>query len=358
MTLPDGPVADLIAARPPRRTLVIAEMGVNHNGSLERARRLLHAAADAGADAVKLQLFDPAELCSRLHRGAERAMLESCRLSGAQHAQLRDLAHELHLPLLATPFDEPSLALLLALQVPVIKLGSGEVTHTPLLAAAARTRRPIILSTGGCTPADLQRAVATLRAAGAPHLSLLHCVSAYPPPDDQLHLRVIATLRERYPDCTVGFSDHTLGSVAAVAAVALGARILEKHLTLNCADPGPDHAASADPSAFADLVQSVRRVEAMLGSPEKRIQPCEGRIGRSIVAARDLRAGQLLVPEDLAFKRPALGLRPYEAETLVGRRLARDIPCDEFVTQADLVPPSPDRQPAPRATRPAASTPS
>lgn len=331
------PALDLIAGRTPRRTLVVAEIGVNHNGSLERAERLLREAAAAGADAAKLQLFDPSELCSRLHRSAERTMLESLRLSGAQHARLRDLAAELDLPLFATPFDEPSLTLLVALRIPVIKLGSGEVTHTPLLTAAARTGRPIILSTGGCTFAELDRAVAAVHAASPVPLSLLHCVSAYPPPDDQLNLRVIPALRERYPGCAVGYSDHTLGCEAALAAVALGARIIEKHLTLDRTDTGPDHAASADPRDFAELVRSVRRAETMLGTSEKRVQPCEGRIGRSIVAARDLYAGCLLTRADLAFKRPAGGLRPSEADGLVGRRLARNVACDDLITPADLV---------------------
>jgi sialic acid synthase SpsE len=241
------------------------------------------------------------------------------------------------LPVFATPFDEASLALLVALELPVIKIGSGEVTHTPFLAQVARAGRPLILSTGAATWPDIDRAVETLRAHGAANLSLLHCVSAYPPPDDQTHLRVIPRLAQRFPDCTIGFSDHSLGSTAAIAAVALGARIIEKHLTLDTAAPGPDHAASADPPAFAALVTDIRRAEALLGHDEKSIQPCEGTIGRSIVAAHDLPAGHTLTPADFAFKRPGHGLRPHATPQLLGRRTTRPLQRDALIFEPDVL---------------------
>ncbi|TWT42413.1 N,N'-diacetyllegionaminic acid synthase [Phycisphaerae bacterium RAS1] len=327
-------IRELIEGRRPRRCVLIAELGVNHNGCAQTALQLLHAARDAGADAAKLQLFVPGELCSRVHRADEIAMLEPLRLADDQHAAIVAEAARIGLPLFATPFDPPSLSLLLHLNIPLIKIASGEVTHTPFLSAIARTGRPAILSTGGCTLTDVDRAVATLRGGGCQALSLLHCVSAYPPPDDELNLRIIPALARRYPSCPIGFSDHTLGAEAALAAVSLGACIIEKHLTLDCAAEGPDHAASADPAAFAALVRGVRRVEAMLGEETKRLLACEGRIGRSIVAASDLPKGTVLRPEHLAFKRPGSGLRPHEAGRLLGQTLAQSVAADEPIPAA------------------------
>lgn len=327
---------ELIAGQTPSSCVVIAELGVNHNGDLDRALALVRAALTAGADAVKLQLFEPSEICSQIHRAAELRLLESLRLPDRQHAEIFRFACECGMPVFATPFDTASLTLLCDLEIPLIKIGSGEVTHTPFLEQVARVGKPVVLSTGGCDWPDLDRAVNLLRSHSARGLSLLHCLSAYPPPDDELNLRLIPALTQRYPSATIGFSDHSLGPQAAVAAVSLGARIVEKHLTLDCNDDGPDHAASADPSAFAALVSAVRRVEAMLGDGVKRIAPSEGRIGRSIVAARDLAVGHIIAADDLAFKRPARGLRPYALAEVVGRRLVRAIPMDEMIHEADM----------------------
>lgn len=329
-------VRELIAGEPPTACVVIAELGVNHDGSRAQAIRLVEAAFAAGADAVKLQLFEPEELCSRVHRPRERDLLARLRLTDADIRAVLAAAAARALPVFATPFDGPSLRLLRRLDVPVIKIGSGEVTHTPFLAEVARSGRPIILSSGAATWGDLDRAVATLRAHGAENLSLLHCVSAYPPPDDQTHLRLIPRLAERYADCTIGFSDHSVGTTAAIAAVALGARIVEKHLTLDRAAAGPDHAASADPAEFAALVTAVRRVDALLGGEEKAVQACEGVIGRSVVAARDLPAGHVLTEADFAFKRPGGGVRPYDALRLLGRRVTRAVRQDALIAEGDV----------------------
>lgn len=333
-----GAFAELLAGRRPSTCAVIAELGVNHNGSADRAIALLAAARQAGADAAKLQFFVPRELCSRVYRADEIAELERLRLSDDDHARLVRAARDIGIPVFATPFDEPSLDLLCRLNIPAIKIGSGEITHTPFLTQVARTGRPVILSTGGCEWPDIDRAVATLRANGCTNLSLLHCVSAYPPPDDELNLLVIPALAARYPDCVVGFSDHTLGHEAALAAVALGARIIEKHLTLDCRDAGPDHAASADPASFAALVASIRRVERMLGDGEKRVAACEGIIGRSCVAARDLPAGHALLVRDIAFKRPGRGVRPYAVRSLIGRRTSHPVAADELIVESDVGP--------------------
>ena len=329
-------VEQLLAGSTPSRCVIVAELGVNHDGSTERALRLLESARDAGADAVKLQLFTPDELCSAVARAEEMRMLERLRLSDAAHARIVAAARELDLPVFATPFDEPSLELLRRLEIPLVKIGSGEVTHTPFLARVARTGLPVILSTGACELADVDRAVSVLRENGCTRLSLLHCVSAYPPPDDQLHLRLIPMLAARYRDCTIGFSDHSLGRVAATAAVALGARIIEKHLTLDRSAEGPDHAASADSAGFGEMVTAIRRVEAMLGEDRKTIRDCEANVGRCIVARRDLPAGHLITADDLAYKRAGANPRPYAAADLVGRRTKTGIGHDVEITATNV----------------------
>ncbi|MBN2446086.1 MAG: N-acetylneuraminate synthase family protein [Phycisphaerae bacterium] len=320
----------------PRRCTVIAELGVNHNGVVERGRQLIETARRTGVDGVKLQLFVPDELCSRVHRADETEMLESLRMPEEEQQQLCEAARAAGLALVATPFDMPSLQLLQRLDIPVIKIGSGEITHTPLLAAVARMRKPVILSTGGCAFEDVDRAVTTLRDNGCDKLCLLHCVSAYPPPDAEVNLRVISSLKQRYHGVPIGFSDHTIGIAAAVAAVAMGAVLIEKHLTLDCLDEGPDHAASADPPTMAALVNAIRRVDVMLGDGEKRVAACEGTIGRSVVAARDLPAGHRIATDDVAYKRPGDGVRPYLAHTLIGRWLTRAIARDEQIMPHDV----------------------
>lgn len=337
MTHSISPAAlDLIEHRAPRRVVVIAELGVNHDGQLDKALELVRAAATAGADAIKLQLFEPTELCSARYRRAEVEMLTPLALSQRAVREICDSARGLGLPVFATPFDDTSLSRLVEFDIPVIKIASGELTHTPFLDRAARTGRPVILSTGASELADIDRAVTVLHQANCRSLSLLHCVSAYPPPDQIMNLRVIELLRSRYPHCTIGYSDHTLGDEAALAAVALGAQIIEKHLTLDRTAPGPDHAASADPPQFCTLVRSIRRVETLLGSAEKHALPGECAIARSIVAARDLTAGESLKFSDLAFKRAQDGIRPFDAEKLVGHRLCRAIHRDEQIALSDV----------------------
>lgn len=336
---------ELIAGLPPSRCVIVAEIGVNHNGSVHRALQLVEEAKRAGADAVKLQLYVPQELCSRRHRENEMQMLADLRLTDDDHANIVAHARRIGIPIFATAFDEPSLALLVRLDLPVIKLGSGEITHTPLLAAAARAGRPLILSTGACELADIDRAVRTVHENdghsrahdnSARRLTLLHCVSAYPPPDEEANLRVIPLLKERYSNCLIGYSDHTIGVDAGPAAIALGVSLLEKHLTLNTEDKGPDHAASADPATFSQLVRAVRRVEALLGDGVKRRMPCEPIIGRSVVAARFLPEGHELRAEDLAFRRPGRGVRPHDSRKLIGHKLARAVQEDELILVEDV----------------------
>jgi N-acetylneuraminate synthase/N,N'-diacetyllegionaminate synthase len=325
---------------------LIAEAGVNHNGDLDLARRLVDAAAAAGADAVKFQTFRTDALVSaaapkaryqmETTGGAEsqRAMLARLELSAEAHAGLRDHAARRGLVFFSTPFDEASADLLDGLGVELLKVPSGEVTNLPLLRHLAGKGRPILLSTGMSTLDEVATAVETIRAAGDPAVAILHCVSAYPAPVEDTNLRAMDTLRERF-DCPVGLSDHTLGIEIALAAVARGAAVLEKHLTLDRALPGPDHRASLEPADFTALVRGVRAIERALGDGDKRPMPSEldtrAVARRSLVAARALPAGHRLTGADVAIKRPGTGLAPADLDRVLGRTLARGVGADELL---------------------------
>jgi N-acetylneuraminate synthase/N,N'-diacetyllegionaminate synthase len=331
---------------------VVAEAGVNHNGDLLLARRLVDAAAAAGADAVKFQTFRTDALVSRdapkaryqaqtTGPGDQRAMLASLELSAEAHADLRDRSRERGVVFFSTPFDEDSADLLDRIGVPVLKVPSGEITNLPLLRHVARKRRPIILSTGMSTLDEVARAVETIREEGNPSLALLHCVSAYPAPASETNLRAMDTLRGRF-GCPVGLSDHSLGVAVALAAVARGAVIVEKHLTLDRTLAGPDHRASLDPGEFAVLVRGIREVESALGDGDKRPTPAEldtRRVARrSLVAARPIRAGERLDVADVAVKRPGTGIDPGDLPRVLGRSLLRDVAADELLSWEALGP--------------------
>ncbi len=326
---------------------VIAECGVNHNGSLPMALELVDRAAAAGADAVKFQTFRPDALVSRTARKAryqlaavggtdtQLEMLESLVLTEADHHALRQRCDARSIEFMSTPFDEASCDLLERVGVARFKIGSGDLTHLPLVRHVASKGRPVILSTGMATLAEVEAAVDAVRAAGDPPLTLLHCVTEYPAPLDQLNLRAMETLRHAF-GLPVGYSDHSLGPEASIAAVALGAVVVERHLTLDRGLPGPDHSASSEPEELRALIATLRQVQGALGDGVKRPAPCE--LGnrevarRSLVAARDLRAGERLAPGLVAIKRPATGIQPADLEQALGRRLAADVAADTPIT--------------------------
>jgi N-acetylneuraminate synthase len=326
---------------------VIAECGVNHNGSLPMALELVDRAAAAGADAVKFQTFRPDALVSRAARKAryqlaavggtdtQLEMLESLVLTEADHHALRQRCDARSIEFMSTPFDEASCDLLERVGVARFKIGSGDLTHLPLVRHVASKGRPVILSTGMATLAEVEAAVDAVRAAGDPPLTLLHCVTEYPAPLDQLNLRAMETLRHAF-GLPVGYSDHSLGPEASIAAVALGAVVVERHLTLDRGLPGPDHSASSEPEELRALIATLRQVQGALGDGVKRPAPCE--LGnrevarRSLVAARDLRAGERLAPGLVAIKRPATGIQPADLEQALGRRLAADVAADTPIT--------------------------
>lgn len=319
---------------------VVAEAGVNHNGRLETALALVDAAQRAGADAVKFQTFSADRLATKDAPQAEYQARASGRAE-SQHEMLKRLelgpeameavaAHCRHAGILflSTPFDETSCDELDALGVPAFKLGSGDLTNLPLLRHAARKGKPLLVSTGMATLDEVARAVDAVRAEGCQRLVLLHCVSSYPADPADTNLRAIGTLREAF-GVPAGFSDHTEGDEAALAAVALGASMVEKHLTLDRSQAGPDHRASTEPAAFAEMVGRIRRVEAALGDGHKAPAAAEAGIARvarrSLVAACPIPAGTVLDPGMVRIRRPGTGLAPDRLESLLGRRANQDI---------------------------------
>jgi N,N'-diacetyllegionaminate synthase len=332
---------------------LIAEAGVNHNGSPETALRLVEAAAVAGADAVKFQTFSAEALATaraplaeyqrqRSASGSQLEMLRALELPREALRAARDRAVELGITFLSTPFDLPSVQLLADLGVPAYKVGSGDLTNLILLRAVAERGRPLIVSTGMATLAEVEAAVAAVRAAGDPPLILLHCTSAYPAAAADANLRAMATLRERF-GVPVGYSDHTLGVATAIAAVALGAAVVEKHLTLDRSLPGPDHAASLEPPEFTEMAAALRETFAALGDGRK--QPRRGEADttfvarRSLVAARAVKAGAPIAAGDIDARRPAGGISPMRLDEVVGRRAARDLVPGALLDANDLDPP-------------------
>jgi N-acetylneuraminate synthase/sialic acid synthase len=330
---------------------VIAEIGHNHQGSVERARELVRAAHEAGADAVKLQKRDNRRLYTHAlydspydnensfgpTYGAHREALE---LDRDAYATLRDEAKALGLVFFATAFDEASADLLAELGAPAFKIASGDLTNTPLLRHVATFGKPLVVSTGGATIEDVDRAVETVTGAGGT-LCLLQCTAAYPAAVEDLNLGVIATLRDRYPELVIGLSDHQDGIAMAPVAFMLGARVVEKHFTLSHTAKGTDHAFSLMPEGMRKLVRDLRRVPIAIGDGVKRPLPSEEtplrKMGKQLVAAHALSAGHVLADGDLVAKSPADGgLAPYALDELLGRPLHRALAEDEAISADDV----------------------
>lgn len=335
---------------PTGKLFVIAEAGVNHNGSAALAVRLVDAAADAGADAVKFQTFRAEALTSAAAPkaayqkratggGGQLEMLRKLELSPEGHRKALARAKARKIVFLSTPFDEDSADFLDALGVPAFKLPSGEITNHPLLRRVAAKGKPVILSTGMSTLAEVAAAVAVLRRSGVRKLTLLHCVSNYPADAKDANLRAMATMAAAFKT-PVGWSDHTLGSAVAVAAVALGAEVIEKHFTLDKKMTGPDHAMSLNPAELKAFVASLREAASALGDGVKRPRPGEAPIRlvarRSLVLKNALPKGTRLTAAHLAAKRPATGLPPSALAAVVGRRLRRDTPADRPLKTGDM----------------------
>ena len=332
---------------------VIAEIGHNHQGDLEKAKALVRAARECGADAVKLQKRDNRSLYTRAlydasydneHSfgrtyGEHREALE---LSAAEWLELREFSREEGVTLFGTVFDEASADFLAGLDMPAFKIASGDLTNTPLLRYVAALGRPMFLSTGGGTLEDVERAVDTILALNE-QLCVMQCTAAYPCEVEELNLGVIEAYRERFPELVVGLSDHQSGIAMSIVGYMLGARVIEKHFTLNHAWKGSDHAFSLMPEGMRRLVRDLHRVPDALGDGVKRPLASEERplekMGKQLVATRHLPAGHRLEPGDLVAKSPADGgLPPYELDDLLGRKLARPLVFEQAVAQDDVEP--------------------
>ncbi len=328
---------------------IIAEVGANHDRDLDVAHRMIDVAAECSADAVKFQTYSADGLYSRYaprltemddfdRAAAEEtphAMIQRLELPRSWQPELRDHAVERGLDFLSTPFDLDAVHDLAELGVKAFKTASYEITYIQMLQEAARYGRPMIVSTGNSSAEDVHDALNAIRHAGDPPVILLHCVSQYPARHEDLHLRAMAGMAARY-GVPVGFSDHTMDAVAATVAVGLGACCFEKHFTLDRRRKGPDHPSALEPDELAEYVRAIRLAETILGSPDKCVQPSEEEnhrlARRSVHAATDLREGDVITESMLAIKRPALGIDPRETDRVVGRRAARAIKADEWIT--------------------------
>ena len=356
--------------RAPESVLVIAEAGVNHNGSLDLAIQLVDAAAAAGANAVKFQTFRADALATARAPKAEyqqkttalgetqHGMLQRLELSEDAHERLIEHCAKVGIEFMSTPFDLGSVSLLLRLGVRRMKIGSGDLTNAPLLLSVAQSNVPVILSTGMADLEDVESSLGVLafgmlgcenpsrtaftrawasaegRNVVRSRTTLLHCTTEYPAPIDEVNLRAMSTMRETF-GIEVGYSDHTDGIAVAIAAVALGATVIEKHLTLDRRLPGPDHAASLEPPQFAALVGGVRDARYALGSSEKGVTPSEAKnvvvARKSLVALRPIVEGELFTPENLGAKRPGDGVSPIEYWEWLGRPAPRTFAPNEMI---------------------------
>jgi len=326
---------------------VIAEAGVNHNGSIELAYRLIDAAAAAGADYVKFQTFRAETLATR---AAPKAAYQQVTTGGSE-TQL-EMLKRLELPLeafaelaaycakcgvafMSTPFDLEAANFLDAIGMTMFKVSSGDLTNTPLLRALGSKGKPVILSSGMATLGEVEQAVQTLESAGLTisNISLLHCTTEYPAPAEEVNLRAMETLRAAFPGAMIGYSDHTQGTEIPIAATALGARVIEKHFTLDRSMEGPDHKASLEPAELAAMIRGIRRVEVALGDGRKRPTPSElpnrAVARKSIVAARPIAKGEILTADNLAVRRPGNGLSPTRWDEILGTAATRDYTQDE-----------------------------
>lgn len=327
--------------------LIIAEAGVNHNGSLERAKEMALAAKKAGADIVKYQMAVPEQVVSRFaekadyqkqQTGSEESQLEMIKkihFGFEEHRQLKEYCDEIGIRYLSTPFDLDSIDFLATLDMSVWKIPSGEITNLPYLEKVAALKKPLILSTGMSMLSEIEDALAVLEENGCEDVTLLHCNTEYPTPMEDVNLLAMRDLEEQFA-LPVGFSDHTLGIEADIAAAALGACVIEKHFTLDKTLEGPDHQASLEPDELEAMVRAIRNIEKALGTGEKHVTPSEAKnrpiARKSIVAKRAIKKGEVFTAENLTTKRPGDGISPMRWYDVLGKEASRDFAEDEKIS--------------------------
>lgn len=331
--------------------LIIAEAGVNHNGDTDIARQLIDAAKDAGADAVKFQTFKSSRLVAV---GAEKAryqvrntgteesqldMLKKLELTYEAHVYLKEYCNKAGILFLSTPFDFESVDLLESINIPAYKISSGDLTNIPLLRYIAGKGKPMILSTGMADLEEIKEALDAIYAEGNRAVTVLHCTTNYPTPFDEVNLNAMRTISKAF-NVEVGYSDHTTGIEIPIAAVALGASVIEKHFTLDRTMIGPDHKASLEPDELKQMVRSIRNIENALGDGKKEVTASEkeimGMVRKSVVAARMIKKGSCITQEDLDIKRPAGGIEPKYYYEIMGKTASRDISEDKSLEWMDI----------------------
>lgn len=325
--------------------LIIAEAGVNHNGSFELACKLVDTAKNAGADCIKFQTFKSTNLVSRTAQkadyqknttggGTQVDMLKNLELSFDEFLALKSYCDRTGICFLSTPFDMDSITFLNSMDMPFWKIPSGEVTNYPYLVAIAKTEKPVVMSTGMCNLYEIQTAINVLKDNGTKDIKLLHCNTEYPTPFDDVNLLAMHTMRKTF-GLDVGYSDHTKGIEVSVAAVALGASIIEKHFTLDCNMEGPDHKASLEPDELKMMVNCIRNIERALGSGDKTPSPSEIKnkfvARKSIVAKTNIKVGDILTADNVTVKRPGTGISPMRWNEILGTRAIKDFAEDEQI---------------------------
>ena len=327
-------------------TFIIAEAGVNHNGSFELAKKLVDKAVWAGADCIKFQTFNSKNLVSKNAQKAEYQkkttdssesqldMLKKLELSKEEFVELRDYCNQKEIMFLSTPFDLESIDFLASIGVRTWKIPSGEITNYPFLRAIGKRKESVIMSTGMCTLDEVRDTIKVLKDFGTTDITLLHCTTEYPAPYDSVNLNAMLTLQNEFA-FKVGYSDHTNGIEIPVAAVAMGATVIEKHFTLDKNMEGPDHKASLEPDELKQMVQSIRNVEAALGDGTKQPSDVEKKniaiARKSIVAACDIKKGEMFTEENLTAKRPGNGISPMNWAEVLGKIAKRDFSEDELI---------------------------
>lgn len=327
-------------------TIIIAEAGVNHNGSLKLAKQMIDEAAKAGADYIKFQTFKPEKLVSKYAQKADYQkkttgnnesqlqMLEKLALSYDDFVELKKYCEQIGIGFLSTPFDEDSIRFLDSLDMDFWKIPSGEITNYPYLVQIAQTDRDIVLSTGMCEMNEIADAMKVLKENGAGNISLLHCNTEYPTPYEDVNLLAMKQMRTAFKK-QVGYSDHTVGIEVPIAAVALGAEIIEKHFTLDKNMEGPDHKASLEPQELAQMVSAIRHIEKSLGDGNKKRTASEQynvvAVRKSIVAKCEIHKGELFTEKNLTVKRPSNGISPMKWNEIIGTRAKRDFLEDELI---------------------------
>lgn len=326
---------------------IIAEIGCNHNGSVDLAKKIVDVAKECGVDAVKFQTFKADELISKyapkaeyqkVTTGTQDSQLEMTKrleLTFDEYLELRDYSLAKGLDVFSTPFDQESLDFLISTGMPVFKVPSGEITNLPYLEKIGKQGKQVLLSTGMANLSEIETAVTILRDNGTKDITILHCTTEYPAPHESLNLSVISTLKEVFPDLAIGYSDHSIGSEAAVAAVALGAVLVEKHVTLDREMEGPDHQASADPMMLRDLVTAIRITEKSLGDKNRLVDPIEEKnkivARKSIVAKKAIKKGHLFTEDNITVKRPGSGISPMYWYQILGKAAQSDFNTDEII---------------------------